>query len=292
MTKAKVPTILITGATGSIGSELTKQLSVLRVPFRAMIRSAEDAGKFSGMENVETVVGDFNDAKTVADALHGIARAFLLTNSSELAESQQKTFVEEAKRAGVRHIVKQSQWAADINSPVRFLQYHAAVEDEIIKSGIEYTFLRPNLFMQGLLGFREPIKQQNKFIAAVGDAKISIVDIRDIAAVAAAALTEDGHAGKIYNITGPEALTHRQMAEKLSTALNRRIEFIDVLPQEMRKALLDVGFPEWQADGLIEDYAHYHRSEAAMVTEYIQKATGKPPHTFDQFAEDYALEFS
>ena len=290
--KSQTPTILITGTTGNIGRELTKQLLAQRVPFRAMVRSTKGLEAFSEMEGAEIVIGDFNNAKTVADALKGIERAFLLTNSSEQAQTQQLAFVELASRAEVKQIVKLSQWAADIDSPVRFLRYHAVVENKIKELGIAHTFLRPNLFMQGLLGFRSTIIEQGKFFAAVGDAKISIVDVRDIAAVAAVALTEDGQAGKTYNITGPEALSHQQMAEKLSVALNRQIQFVDISPESMRETLASVGFPDWQADGLIEDYAHYHRGEASIVTADIKDATGKPPQSFEEFARDYAPEFS
>ena len=166
------------------------------------------------------------------------------------------------------------------------------VENKIKELGIAHTFLRPNLFMQGLLSFQETIVNQGKFFAAVGDAKISIVDVRDIAAVAAAALTEDGHAGKTYNITGFEALSHQEMAEKLSVALNRQIQFVDISPESMRETLASIGFSNWQAEGLIEDYAHYHRGEASTVTTDIKDATGKPPHSFEEFARDYASEFS
>ena len=286
------PTILVTGATGNIGGKLVEQLTAQRVPFRAMVRRAKDVEALSQPEGVEAVIGDFDDETTVADALQGIDRAFLLTPSSEEAETQQKTFVELARRAGVKHIVKQSQWAADADSPVRFLRYHAAVEEKIQESGLAYTFLRPNLFMQGLLGFRDTIIQQDKFFAAVGEAKISAVDTRDIAAVAAAALTGEGHTGKIYNLTGPQALSHAEMAEELSTALGRPIQFVDVSPEAMHDTLLQVGFPAWQAGGLIEDYAHYARGEAAVVTGDIKVATGRAPRTFEVFARDYASAFA
>lgn len=292
MSKSKNPSLLITGATGNVGTELIKLLSAQNISFRAMMRSGQDAEKMFGMNNAEVVIGDFNNTKTLADALEGIERAFLLTNSSELAETQQKNFIEAARQAGVKHIVKLSQWAADAASPVRFLRYHAVVEEKIKESGIGYTFLRPNLFMQGLLGFREPIAKQGKFFAPIGDAKISMVDVRDIAAAAAAALTADGHEEKIYNLTGRETLSHAEVAEKLSAALNRSVQFIDVSPEEMRAALVQYQFPEWQADGLIEDYAHYKRGEAAEIANGVQDATGKQPRSFDDFVRDYAPLFS
>ena len=292
MTRKNFPAILITGATGNVGRELTKQLSARKVPFRAMIRSMQDAQALSALEGAETVVGNFDKAETLARALQGAERAFLLTNSSERAETQQSTFVEMARRTGVKHIVKLSQWAASPDSPVRFLRYHAAVERKIQESGLAYTFLRPNLFMQGLLAFRETIMGQGKFFAAVGDARVSVVDVRDIAAAAAAALTGEGHEGKTYDLTGPQALSHGEMAEKLSGALRRVIEFVDVPPEAMREALIGAGLPVWQADGLIEDYAHYSRGEAAEVAPGVQETTGNPPRSFADFASAYAEVFS
>lgn len=292
MTKSKTPIILVTGATGNVGTELTKLLSAQKMPFRAMVRSLKGTDKLAALEGAELVVGDFNDEETVAGALKDVKRAFLLTDSSEQTENQQINFVDAARRAGIKHIVKLSQWAADENSPVRFLRYHAAVERKIKDSGIDYTFLRPNLFMQGLLGFRESIVKQGKFFAAIGDAKISVVDVRDIAEVAAAALTGNGHERKTYNITGTEALSHYEMAEKLSAAVSRPVQFVNVSPEAMREALVAAGFPDWQADGLIEDYAHYARGEASETAAGVQEATGKSPGSFDDFARDYASVFS
>lgn len=171
-----------------------------------------------------------------------------MTNSSEYAEAHQSRFVDAASRAGVKHIVKLSQWAAYADSPVRFLRYHAAVERKIEESGMAFTFLRPNLFMQGLLAFRETIVGQGQFFAAASYAKISAVDVRDIAAVAAAALTQDGHDGKTYDLTGPEALTHGEMAEKLSKAVGREIQYVDVPEEAMMGALLNTSADVGEVD--------------------------------------------
>lgn len=291
MYNSNSPSILITGATGSVGTELTKQLDAKGVPFRALVRTDQNFNALSSLKNAEIIKGDFTDAKSIALALRGIEKTFLLTNSSENAEALQSDFAAIAKREGVKHIVKQSQLAADKHSPVRFLRYHAAAEEKIIRSGIAYTFLRPNLFMQGLLGFRETIAKQGKFFAAIGDAKISAVDIRDIAAVAVEALINSGHENKIYDLTGFEALTHQQMAEDLSKGLNRSIQFAEVSPQDMQQALVSAGFPLWQAEGLIEDYAHYSRGEASAISSSVQEVTGKPPRDFKIFVNDYATAF-
>ncbi|MCF6407912.1 SDR family oxidoreductase [Chitinophaga filiformis] len=292
MSTQQTATILITGATGNIGTELTKILSAQGIPFKAMVRSVEQAKDLAALPGATLVKGDFNDEASLDDALQGVEKAFLLTNSSELAEEQQLRFVAAAKKAGIKHIVKLSQWAADVNSPVRFLRYHAVVEAAIRTSGIAYTFLRPNLFMQGFLGFAGAISLRNKFFAAAGDAAISLIDIRDIAAVAAAALTQSGHENKIYDLTGPEVLTHQQLAAVFSKILDRKILFIDVPEEAMKEALLGVGFPVWQADGLLEDYAHYRLNEASAVTPDVKVVTGKEPRRFEQFVEDYAPLFS
>jgi uncharacterized protein YbjT (DUF2867 family) len=291
METAKSHKILITGATGNIGKELTKYLSEKGVPFRAMVRSLDKVPAESKLHG-EYVAGDFNDISSLEKSFAGIENAFLLTNSSELAEEQQIRFVEVAARAGVKHIVKLSQWAAALDSPVRFLRYHAAVEQAIIESGLKYTFLRPNLFMQGLLEFRDTIRFQDQFFGAIGDAKVSIVDIRDIAAAAGEALTNPLHENKIYNLTGPEALTHYQMAAQLSIAAGRNIRFVDIPSEALRDMLRQVGFPDWQAEGLIEDYAHYKRGEADTVEPGVVEATGREPRSFNAFAADYAKLFA
>ncbi|GAB4021774.1 SDR family oxidoreductase [Spirosoma koreense] len=291
-TQTNAPKILITGATGSIGTELTRLLSEQGIRFRAMVRSPKQAQALSALPHAEVVAGDFNDPATLAQALTGIERAFLLTNSSEQAEAQQLAFVAAAQKSGLRHLVKLSQLAARVDSPVRFLRYHAVVEQAIEASGIPFTFLRPNLFMQGLLSFRESIRHQSQFFAAIGDARISAIDIRDIAAVAATVLLNSGHEGQTYTLTGPEALTHDEMADQLSTALARPITFVDIPPEVMRNALVEAGFPAWQAEGLIEDYAHYSRHEADAISTVVQDVTGHPSYTFTQFARDYAPAFS
>jgi uncharacterized protein YbjT (DUF2867 family) len=291
-------TILITGATGSNGIEILKLLAAQNICVRAMVRDIRKAhslfqaqGYAVEPSKIELVEGDLDVPETLLTPLGGVNRAFLLTNSTDRAEAQQIAFVEVARYSRVEHIVKLSQLHANQNSPVRYLRYHAAVESAIQASGMTYTFLRPNLYMQGLLGFRSTIKDKNAFYAAAGEAKVSIVDVRDIAAVAVAALTESGHEGKTYDLTGPQALTHAQIAAHLSIALGHPIAFVDVPLEVMREAMTGMGMPIWQADGLIEDYAHYKRGEAAAVTNDIEEATGTAPRSFNTFAHDYAAMF-
>jgi len=135
------------------------------------------------------------------------------------------------------------------------------------------------------------ISSRGSLYAPAGNAKVSVVDVRDIASIAARALTESSHEGKIYDITGPQALTHAEMADQLSWALAKPIKYVDVPPAAMREALLGFGMPAWQADGLMEDYEHYRRGEAETVTPTVYHLSGSRPIAFFRFAQDYAERF-
>jgi uncharacterized protein YbjT (DUF2867 family) len=284
--------ILITGATGNIGSELVKKLSANHHHLRAFVRSRWQSREIAH-KGVELTEGDFTDPDTFTRALRDVDRLFLLIPSSAEVERQQKNFVDAAKQSGVKHIVKLSQLGADENAPGRFQRYHGAVEKYILESGVPYTFLRPNLFMQGLLNFGDMISALGTFYAPAGDdkVKVSVVDVRDIASVAARVLTESGHEGETYDITGPEALSHAEMASQLSHAVGRAIKYVEVSPEGMRHAMLGSEMPKWQVDGLVEDYAHYCRGEGAVVTSTVYDVTGVNPINFFQFARDYSGKF-
>jgi uncharacterized protein YbjT (DUF2867 family) len=282
--------VLITGATGNNGVEIIKALCNQGTAVRAMVRKQPDKPNFPN--GVEIAVADFDDAASMQQALAGIERAFLVTPSSERVEEQQLRFLDLARKSHVKHIVYLSQLHAKEDSPVRFLRYHAVVESALKSSGIAFTNLRPNLYMQGLLLFKQMIATQNQISAPIGDARVSIVDVRDIAAVAVSALTEDGHDGRTYDITGPEALTHEEMARHLSDSVGRQIRFVDISEANMLKALLSFHMPSWQAEGLVEDYAHYSRGEAASISQDVEAVTGQRPRTFQTFAREYKGDFT
>ena len=285
------PTILVSGATGMIGTLLMRELAQKDVPFRAMVRPGDTGERLAGIAGAERVEGDFDEAASLEKAMAGIERAFLLTNSSPRAEAQQKAFVEAAKRAGVRHVVKLSQFAAHAASPVRFLRYHAAVEQALRESDLAWTFVRPNLVLQAYLPFAPMIKK-GRLQAPIGpEARISVVDARDIAAVAVAALTEADHEGQIYTVTGPQAVTHGEIAAAFGNAGGHDVRFESVPPEAFAAALTGMGMDPWQASGLVEDYAHYDRGEAAEVSPDVERVTGRPPRSVDAFARENAAAF-
>jgi uncharacterized protein YbjT (DUF2867 family) len=290
-------TVLVTGATGNTGAPLVELLTRRGAAVRAMVRDedggarlrAEYAARY-GTGAVEVVVADFERPEQLAGALTDVAAVYLVTPSSERAQAQQEQFVELAASAGVAHVVKLSQLAADESSPVRFLRYHAAVERRIRELGLGHTFLRPNLFFQGLLAMAPAIREQGQLFAPIGLVRVSAIDVRDIAAVAASVLSEPGHTGATYTLTGPEALTHAEMAATLAAAIGRDVQFVDVPPaafaEQLRGAL-----PDWQVDGLLEDYAHYARGEAADVLPTVTEITGRPALGLAGFAHAYAGAF-
>lgn len=279
--------ILVTGATGQTGAPLVQLLTERGVRVRALTRNAAATVP----TGVELVAGDFADPASLTRALTDVDAAYLVTPSSAEAEAHQLRFVELAQRAGVKHIVKLSQLAAHAESPVRFLRYHAVVEQKLRSSGMTFTMLRPNLYFQGFLNFASSIAQEGKFFAPIGEARVSATDVRDIAAVAAAALIDKKHEGQTYTITGPAALTHGDIAEALSRALSRPVQFVDVPPAAFAAAARAQRMPDWQVDGLVEDYAHYARGEASEVTDVVSQVTGKPARSVDDFARDYARSF-
>ena len=214
--KQQAGPILVTGATGNTGRAIAGAVAGRGAPVRAMVRREADRSKLRA--GVEVAVADFDEVAAVAAAPDGAERAYLVTPSSEQAEKQQKRFADVAAQAGTRHLVVLSQLGSEAHSPVRFLRYHGAVEQHVRDLGIGYTFLRPNLYFQGLLTFAVSISTKGKLFAPIGDATVSAVDVRDIGAVAAVALTEACHEAATYTLTVPEAITHSQIA----VALTRR----------------------------------------------------------------------
>jgi uncharacterized protein YbjT (DUF2867 family) len=256
-----------------------------------MVRPGSSGNRIASEPAATSIEGDFDDPASLSRALQGVDRAFLLTNSTERTEAQQVAFVEAAQAQRVGHVVYLSQLAADPQSPVRFLRYHGAVEAVLMNSSVGWTFVRPNLILQAYLPFA-PMIAAGVMQAPIGDAAVSVVDARDIATVAAAALTEDGHVGKTYTVTGPAAVTHVEIATALGEALGRPVRFESIPPEAFLAALTGAGMPEWQAEGLVEDYAHYDRGEASAVSSDVARVTGTGARSLQGFARDYADAFT
>ena len=278
--------ILVTGSTGKVGGGLIRELAAMGVPARAMVHTPEKAGAMR-REGVEVAIGDFEAPETVDAALRGVERAFLLTPPDPRQPEWEKNFVQAAKRAGVRHVVKQSAQGADADSPMRIGRIHGECERLLEGSGMAWTFLRANLFMQTTLAFAPQVAAERRFFAPLAEAKTSMIDARDVAAVAARALSEERHEGKAHDLTGPEAISHRDVAGKLSAVLGRPVEHVEVSFEDAREAMVGSGMPQWLADALIELYEVRQAGYMAGVTSAVAEIIGQEPRSYEDFARDH-----
>ncbi len=282
--------ILITGATGTSGRKIVKQLTQSGTRIRALVRDRLKAEKIAG-PNVELAEGDMSQPGTLAGALEGIDHALLLSSPDPNQVEIQGNFIDAAKKSGVRHVVKFSAIGADANASARLLKAHGVTERQLEQSGMGFTHLRPNVFMQNFLMSAGTIASQGAIYAPIGESKISFVDVRDIAAVAARTVTEPGHEGNAYEITGPESLTHAEVAKRLSVVLGKKINFVDIPPSAFKEAMLAMGAPEWMADGLNELYAEWRKGSVSTVSPVVADIAKRDPIAFDQFARDHASAF-
>ncbi len=284
-------TILITGATGTVGSLLVKELENGEAAVKAMVRSPEK-GERLRRHGIEPVFGDFDRPETLAPALEGVGKAFLLSAPDSRMAERETNFINAAKLAGVNHIVKLSAFGVGEGVPFSLGQWHYQAEQQLEKSGVAYTILRPNGFMQNMLGFARTIREQSVFYAPLGETRVSYIDARDIATVAANALTEAGHEGRVYELTGPEALSYTEIAQKLSGAFGVEVKYVSVPMDAARQGMVASGMPEWLADALIELFEHYVKGGAEVVTSHVREVTGRGAISFEQFAADYAGAFT
>ena len=285
--------ILITGATGYIGKELVKQLKAANVPVRVLARNRNKAAALEG-PGVEIVEGDFDKPKTLDAALVGVEKAFLLSSAGPQMVELQGNFVQAAQRAGIRHLVKSSAAAirADGTSLVDDGRWHRQVEKQLEESGMAWTHLRPGFFTQNIERyFAATIKEQSAFYAPMGNTKAAIVDVRDIAAVAVAVLTESGHEGKAYIITGPEALSFYEVAEKLSAALGRQVTYVDVPVEEYAQQMRAAGQPEWLVTVMSNLSLGLETGGSSEVTNVVKEVANKQPLYLEQYLRESALTF-
>jgi uncharacterized protein YbjT (DUF2867 family) len=299
MNNHKEKTILVTGATGTVGSEVVKQLAAISSSsghkIRAAVHSKNTTGQL-GDKRVEIVDLDYTKPETVAYALNSVDKIFLQTLPTPNVTDISSNLVNEAKKNSVKYIVKLSAiGASDSESRSTILRLHGEEEKIIKDSGIPYTFLRPPAFMQNFVTqFGHTIRTQNAFYVPAGDAKMSFVDTRDIGAVAAVMLTNTNHGAsqqhenKAYDITGQDALSYRQVADILSNEVGKKISYIDITEDDARKGMKQIGMDEWFINIMIELFRIIREGYGSETTTAVEHITGRKPISFAQFAKDYA----
>ena len=283
--------ILVTGATGHIGSELVRLLAEQGAPARALIHTPDKAAPIQRL-GLEVAVGDFEQPDTLDAAMAGCDHLFLLSPPSPRQAEQEQHVIDAAKRAGVEHVVKQSvPLADDPDVGFVFCRWHGQVEQHLEGSGLSYTLLRPSNFMQNFLMSAQPVAEQGVLYGMLGEGRVGFIDTRDIAAVAAQLLTNPGHQGASYTLTGPEALSAAEVAERLSAAIGRQVRAVDVGPDAFRQGLAAAGLPGWLVDGVVEGNELLAAGQGAEVTDEVARVLGRPPRTFAQFAADHRVAF-
>jgi uncharacterized protein YbjT (DUF2867 family) len=256
---------------------------------RALVR---DPARADGLRlpNVELVRGDLGDPASLDRAFSGVSRAFVLAAVDERTVGWFRNAFEAAGRAGRPHVVKFSGLGAGVADSAIHRQ-HAETDEMLAASGLPYTILRPNSFHQNMLWSAATIKDHAAFYLPMRDARQSLVDVRDIAAVAEAVLTGPGHEGKTYEITGPESLSYADVAATLSRVLGRPVRYVDVPPEAARESMLKAGMPGWNADAVTELYGAFATGQFGYTTDAVQRITGRPPIPFERWARENAAAF-
>ena len=285
-------TILLTGATGSVGSELVRLLAGTGEPVRAMYRKAEQAERLRSL-GLESVLGDLDDPVSVEEAMRGSETVFLLSPGAPRHAEREKGAIDAAKRAGVRRIVKMSAADSNLDAPVPWARAHAEIDAHLRESGLAWTVLKPTAFMQNFLQLARPIfRGVLPHVAREG--RVGYVDTRDVAAVAARVLADpEGHEGATYFLTGPEALTMRDVAARLSGAMGRRVRYVNLPVPAFRLALKLAGVDDFSARGLVPQYRDVIAGGHGVdVTGEVARLTGRPPRSFADFARDLKTTFA
>lgn len=281
--------VLITGASGRIGSGVVAALLAAGAPVRAAYRDpARTAAMRESGHNAVTV--DYTRPATLPAAMAGVGTLFLVTATTATQTRDELALVEEAYRAGVERVVKVSLWRADERlTPLADL--HRPVEEAIERSGLRWTFLRPNFFMQNFAQMAASIAEHGVIARPGGSAPISYVDARDVAGVAAHVLTTGGHDGRIYALTGPRALTYDEVADVFSDVLRKPVRYHAQTATEARDGLLAAGVPAFMAEALVRVSTVYGDGGADSVLSTVTDLTGDAPRSFEQFVRDHRRLF-
>ena len=276
--------ILVTGATGNIGTELVKALRARNADFAVMTSKAGSAPA-----DVTGVQGDFMDRASLARAFAGVDTLFLLFPMVPEMPIMAANAVAAAKAAGIKHIVRSSGAGADAHSPAAIAKVHGEIDALVKASGIPYTLLLPTSFMQNTINFYGSSIREGALYAPRGNGAMAVIDVRDIAAVAAETLTNPAaHAGRSYTLSGPEDLTDAQMMSLIAHEIGREIKYIDVPEQAALDAMTKMGMPPIVIEWLMSLNHVIKQGSAAGVSPMVRQITGREPRRYEDYVREHA----
>lgn len=279
--------MLVTGATGNVGSLVVRELQGRSIFVRAFVRDPDKAAAMLD-DGVELVFGDFSNPESVRRALEGVEGVFLACANDPRQVEYETGVIDAARQAGVMRIVKLSALGAEIGSPIAFWDWHGRIEEHLRASGVRFVVLRPTFNMTNLIGSAEAVRHTGSLFAPADGARVAMIDPRDIAAVAAIALAEDTHDGKTCTLTGPEAITFERVTEELSAVAGRRVEFVAVPDEAARQGMIEQGMPEFVAGQIVAVFGFLRRGAQDRTTDTVRALTGREPRGFAEFARDRA----
>lgn len=281
--------ILVTGATGKVGAETVIRLLGQQVPVRALVREQANAQSMANA-GAQITVGDFTAPASLATAMDGVSTVVLISPGADPAH--ELAVIDAATVAGVGHVLKVgSKSSAD--SPIARSRGHAQVEQGLLASGLGYTLLQSNAYMQNTLLLAPSIAATSSFASCAGLGQIGMMDTRDVAAVAAHLAADPGaHNGRTYRLSGPELLTYADVATALSRVLHRSITYQPRTREEETAAMIGAGLPQPVAAMNAHALSLFAEGDAAWISPDVATLLGRAPHSYDQFATDFAAAFA
>jgi len=279
--------ILVLGATGNVGPHGVSSLTALGEAPRVLVRDADRARTLLGDE-VEVIAGDVTEPGVLAGAIDGVDSVFLLSPHSFAMADLQLRVIRALRRTGIR-IVKLSGTSSAITPDGPYAcREHWEVERVLHGSGQPFVILRPNSFMQVLVGqlMMSALRATGTVVNPIGAAGISLIDARDVGAVAARVLTRPDWDGQTLALTGPRPLGYAELAALVSARTGEVATVVDVTLDQVRASLIGRGMAEWEADHFREMYELFRAGESEFVTDTVREVTGAAPRTIEAYLDE------
>lgn len=284
--------ILLTGVTGRIGSSAARYLNDQGIPFRALARDPKKVTSLAAAHS-NVVQADLLECESLANAMSGITAALLVTPNSETQLEMEQNFARAAVEAGVTHIVKISSLEAIEGATAPFPKIHLASEAFIRSLGVRHTMLRPNFFMQNLLMHAQAIAHTNSFTLPLGDARIAMIDARDVGIVAARCLVDtESTQSEVHELSGQEPLSFDQVADRMSRVLGRQISYVRQSHAEFRAFLGKIIPNPWHVNAVCELFEQIAAGSLDAIAPETKKLLGGEPRSIDEFIADFARAFT